>query len=228
MLIRLTWNFSRFAPISVKIHTWNFGKKLFRENFTEILLKTKAIIYRNSWNFAILSEILFWVCIALKRFAQVLSYVFCPLLRRHVHKNITKRRYGDEKPGRFVSGKPVLFTLGLELTTPYSLGISISNFYQTFVTVSIEFWLEFEAQIRHIGFAINFLFNTARAERKVRLCETVLFFFSRWILIRLTWNWSRFAPNLVEILTRNFGKKLFRKNFSEILLKTKAIIYRNS
>jgi len=53
----------------------------------------------------------------------VLSYVICTQVRRHIHKKITKRRYGGENPGRFVFGKPVLFTLGLGLTTPYSLGI---------------------------------------------------------------------------------------------------------
>jgi len=76
-------------------------------------------------NFSLLSEILFWVRIALKKFTQVLSYVVCTQVRRHVHKKITKRRYGGEKPGRFVFGKPVLFTLGMGLTTPYSLGILV-------------------------------------------------------------------------------------------------------
>jgi len=74
------WNLSRFAPNSIEILTWNFVKKLFRENFSEILLKNKAILYRNSWNFALLFEILFWVHIALKRFAQVVSYVVWPRL----------------------------------------------------------------------------------------------------------------------------------------------------
>jgi len=73
--------------------------------------------------FSLLSEILFWVRIALKKFTQVLSYVFSTQVRRHVHKKITKRRYGGENPGRFVFGKPGSFTLGLGLTTPYSLGI---------------------------------------------------------------------------------------------------------
>jgi len=98
---------------------------------------------------------------ALKRFAQVLSCVVCTQVRWHAYKKITKRRYGAEKPRLFVFGKPILFTLGLGLTTPYSLGISISNFYQSFVTVSIEFWLRFEVQIRPIEFAIVFLFITA-------------------------------------------------------------------
>jgi len=40
-------------------------------------------------------------------------------------KKIRKRRYGREKPARFVFGKPVLFTLGLGLTTPYSMGVLV-------------------------------------------------------------------------------------------------------
>jgi len=58
-----------------------------------------------------------------KKFTQVLSFVVGTQARRHVHKQITKRRYGEEKPGRFVFGNPVLFTLGLGLTAPYSFGI---------------------------------------------------------------------------------------------------------
>jgi len=162
-----------------------------------------------------------------KKFTQALSYVVCTQARRDVLKRITKGRYGEEKPGRFVFGKPVLFTLGLGLTTPYSLGILVWNFYQTFVTVSIEFWLRFEPQIRPKGLPINFLFVTASDERKVRLCVKLFDFFRGWILIRLTWNLSRFVPNSVEILGWNFRKKLFRENFSEILCKTKAILYRN-
>jgi len=74
-------------------------------------------------------QFLFWVCIALKKFTQVLAYVVCTQVRRHVNKRITKRRYGEENPRRFAFGKPVLFTLGLGLTTPYSLGVLVWNFY---------------------------------------------------------------------------------------------------
>jgi len=150
---------------------------------------------------------------------QALSYVFCTQARRHVHKRITKRTYGEEKLGRFVFGKPVLFTLGLGLTTPYSLGILVWNFYQTFVTVCIEFWRRFEPQIRPTRLTINFLSVTTRAERKPRFCVKLFDFFRGWILIGLTWNMSRFVPNSVEILGWNFRKKLFRENFSEILCK---------
>ena len=155
----------------------------------------------------------------LKKFTQVLSYVVCTQVKRHFHKQITERRYGEEKPGRFVFGKPVLFTLCLGLTAPYSLGIWAWNFYQTFVIVSIEFWLWFEPQTRPTRFAINFLFITAWAERKVCLWVKLFDFFPGWILIRLTLNLSPFVPNSVEILTRNFRRKPFWKNFSEVLCK---------
>ena len=156
-------------------------------------------------------------------YKRQLSYVVCTQVRRHVHKQIAERRYGEEKPRRFVFEKPVLFTLGLGLTAPYSLGIFVWNFYQTFVIVSIEFWVRFEPQTRPTRFAINFLLITARAERKVRLCVKLFGFFPWWILIRLTWNLSRIVPNSVEILTRNFRKKPFRENFSEILYKPRLL-----
>ena len=162
-----------------------------------------------------------------KKFTQGLSYVVCTQARKHVHKRITKRRYEEEEPGRFVFGKPVLFTLGLGLTTPDSLGILVWNFYQTFVTVSIDFWLGFEPQIRPITLAINFLFVNARAERKVRLCVKLFDFFRGWILIRLTWNLLRFVPNSVEILGCNFKKKTIMVEILRNFVETKAILYRN-
>ena len=139
-------------------------------------MQTKVILYQNLWHFSLLSTILFWVRITLKKFTYVLSYVVCTQVRRNIHKQISKKRYGEEKSKRFVFGKPILFTLGLGLTTPYSLDILVWNFHQTFVTVSIEFWLRFDPLIRPTRFIINFLFITAWAERKVRLCETVWFF----------------------------------------------------
>ena len=156
--------------------------------------------------------------VALKKFTQVLSYVVCTQVRRQVYKRITKRRYREKKPGRFVFGKPVLFTLGLGLGTPYSLGVFVWHFNQTVVTVSVEFWLRFDPQIRPTRLAINFLLITARAKTKVRLCVKLFDFFREWILIRFTRNLSRFVPNSVEILTWNFRGKLFWENFSEIFV----------
>ena len=182
-------------------------------------MQTKDILYQNLWNSAILSAIFLCVRIALRKFTQALSYVVPTQVRRNVHKQITKTRYGVGKPRRSIFGTPVLFSLNLGLTTPYSLGILIWKFYQKLVVVSIEFWLRSEPQICPTGFAINFLFITARAERMVSLCVKLFYLFPRWILIRLTWNLSRFVPNYVEILTWNFREKLFRENFSEILCK---------
>jgi len=119
ILIRLTWNLSHFVPNPVDILTWIFRKKIYFGTIFQKFCANKGYLPLNLVKF-----------------------------RRHVHKEITKRRYSEEKPGRFVFGKPVLFTLGLGLTTPYSLGILVWNFYQTFVTVSVEFWLRFEPQIR--------------------------------------------------------------------------------
>jgi len=97
ILIRLTWNLWRFVPNSLEILRWNIRKKLFLENFSEILCKPRLSLYQNLWNFALLSAILFWVRIALKMFTRVLSYVVRTQVRRHVRKQITKRRYGEEK-----------------------------------------------------------------------------------------------------------------------------------
>jgi len=221
ILIRLTWNLSRSVPHSVEILTWNFRKKLFRENFLEILCKPRLSSTKTCEISPYLLQFLFWVRIALKKFTQVLPYVVCTQVRRHVHKRITKRRYEEENLGRFFFGKQVLFTLGLGLTTPYSLGVFVRNSYQTFVTASVKFWLRFEAQIRPTRLAINFLSITARdrAGRKVRLCVKLFDIFRGRILIRLTWNLSRSVPNSVEILTWNFWKKLFFENFLEIWCK---------
>ena len=213
----LVWNLSRFVSNSVEILTWNFRKKTYLGEFFRNFVQTKVILYKNLRIFALLSEILYWVCIALKKFTQVPSYVVCTQLRRHVHKQIKEGRYGLGKPGRFVFGKVVLFTLGLGLTTPYALGILIWNFYQTFVTVSTEFWLRFHPQILLTRLAINFLFITARADRNVRLCAKLFDFFRGWILIRLTWTLSHFSQIQLRILPEISGKNyfgIFFKKFS--------------
>ena len=74
-------NFSRNDECVVKISgqntqrlilTLNIRQKLFWDNFRNFG-QTKAILYQNSWNFALLSAILFWVRIALKKITQVVS-----------------------------------------------------------------------------------------------------------------------------------------------------------
>ena len=173
----LDLKFFAFCPKFSGYNYVEFQEKTILGEFFRNFVQTNAILYRNLWNFVLITAISFQVCIALTKLTQVLSYVVCTQVRRHFHKQITKRRYGEEKPRRFVSGKPVLFTLGLGLTTAYSLGILIWNFYLTFVTVSIEFWLRFESQIRPTRLAIYFLFITVRSEWKVRLCAKLFDFF---------------------------------------------------
>jgi len=209
ILIRLPWNLSRFFPNLVEILGWYFRTKLFPENFSEILCKRRLFSTETCEIPAQYLQFHSGSVLQWKKFTQALSYVVCTQARRHVHKRITKRRYGEEKSGRFVFRKPVLFTLGLGLTTPYSLGILVWNFYQTFDTVSIEFWMRLEPQVRPTRLGINLLFVNARAERKVRLCVKLFDFFRGWILIRLTKSLSRFVPNSVEIRGWNF-----RKNYS--------------
>jgi len=158
-------------------------------------------------------QFLFCARITLKKFTQVLSYALFTQIRRHVHKRITKRRYGEEKSGRLVFWKSILFTLGLGFTMPYSFGVLVWNFYQTFVTVSIEFWMRFEPQIRPTRLAINILLITVSAERKVRLCVKLFDFFRGWILIRLTWNLSRLSQIQWIFLRGISGKNYFRRIF---------------
>jgi len=206
VLSQIYWRF--FCGIS--------GKNYFGRIFCKFC-QTKAISSTKTCEISpYFLQFLFWFRIAPKKFTQVLPYVVCTQVRRHANKRITKRRYREENPRPFVFGKPVLFTLCLGLTTPNSLGVLVWNFYQTFVTVSIEFRLRLEAQIRLTRLPINILLITARAERKVRLCVKLFDFFQWRILIRLTWKLSRFVPNSVEILTWNFRKRLFQYIFSKI------------
>jgi len=214
-LYRIQWRF--LCGISGK----NYFRRFFQKFSRKPRLYTKICEIRPYF-----MQFLFCVRIALKKFTQILSHVVCAEVRRHVHKWITKRRYGVENPGRFVFGKPVLFTLGLGLTKPYSLGVLDWNFTRRSSLCLLSFWLRFELQIRHTRLTINVLLITARSERKVRLCVKLFDFLCGWILIRLTWNLSHFVPNSVEILTWNFRKKLFRENFLEIFAQTK-VIYKN-
>jgi len=175
-----------------------FKEKTIQGEFFRNFVQTKGL-YRNLWNFNLISSISFRVRIGLKKFTQVLSYVVCTQVRRHVDKQITKRRYGEENPGRFVFENLVLFNLGLGLTTPYSLGSLVWNFYQTFFTVSFEFWLRFEPYIRTTRLEINF-YSSLPGLKGMFVC---VWSFRGWILIRFTWNLSCFVPNAVAILYRN-------------------------
>jgi len=72
-------------------------EKTIRGEFFKNFGQTKAMLYQSSWNFALFSKILVWVRIALKKFIQVLSYVVCTQVRRHVHKQIKKKKIRGRK-----------------------------------------------------------------------------------------------------------------------------------
>ena len=174
ILIRLTWNMSRFVSNLVGSFKWSLWKNYFGRIFQKFSRKSRTKTCKISPYFL---QFLFYVRITLKKFTQVLSYVVFTQVRRQVHRKITKTRYGEGKSRRFVSGKPVLFTLGLRLTAPYSLGVLIWNFYQLFFIVSIEFWQRFEPQILPTRLAINFLFITAGQKGRFVCVWNCLIFF---------------------------------------------------
>ena len=53
-----------------------FQEKMISGEFLRTFVQTKAILYQNLWNFALLSDILFWVRIALKKF-QTSTSISC-------------------------------------------------------------------------------------------------------------------------------------------------------
>jgi len=179
------------------------------------------------WNSVLISAISFRVCIALKKFTQVLSYVVCTQVRRHVHKKITKRRYRDKKPGRFVFGKPILFPLGLGLTKPYSLGILLWNFYQTFVTVSIEFWLTFWAPDSSHKTGNKFFIHHYQSWKEGSfVCKTVWFY--SWVNTHpFDQKFVAFCPKFSGNSYVEFQAKIISGEFFRNFVQTKTILYRN-
>ena len=119
ILIRLTWNFSHFLLNSMEILTWNFMKKLFWENFSEILCKPRLSSTKTCEISPYFRKFLFSVHIALKKFTQVLPYALFSQVRRHVHKRIPKRKYKLENSGRFLFEKPVFSVWDLLRITPW-------------------------------------------------------------------------------------------------------------
>ena len=88
--------FVEFCPKLYADSYVDFQENTISGQFFRNFVQTKVIIYQNLWNFALLSAILFRVRIALKKFTQVLSYVFYTQVRRHVPNKITKKKYGEK------------------------------------------------------------------------------------------------------------------------------------
>ena len=225
ILILLTWNWSHFVPNSVDILTWNFRKKLFRENFLEFFFKSRRL-YQNLWNLPLLSAILFWVRLPLKKFTQGLSYVVCTLLRRYIHKQIMKRRYGEENPGCFVFGKPVLVALSLGLSTPYSLGILVWRFSQTFVIVSIEFCVRFDPNSSHKICSIFFVHHCQSWKKGLFVCE-IGWFFSQANTHPFYLKFVAFRPKFSRDSYVKFQEKTISGKVFRIFVQIKATLYQN-
>jgi len=219
---------SRFVQKQWRFLHWIPGKNYFGRIFQKFSSKsTLIILYQNLWNFSLLSAILFWERVALKKFTQVLSYVFFTKVRRSFHKQIIKRSYGEERPRHFISGKWVLITPVLGLTTRYSLGILAWNFYQTLFILSIDFWLRFEPQILSTRFAINFFIHHCQGWKEGLFVRETVWFFS-WVNTHpFDLKFVAFCPKFsrdsyVEFQEKTISGELFR-NF----VQTKAIIYQN-
>jgi len=161
-----------------------------------------------------------------KKFTQTLSYVVCTQARRHVHKRITKGRYGEDKPDVLISENQ-FFLLSVWDLLRFTSWVFWSEIFTRHWSLCLLSWLTFEPRIRPTILAINFWFVTAIVESKVRLFVKLFDFFLRCLLIRLTWNLSRFFPNSVEILFCNFRKKTILGEFLRNFVQTKAILYRN-
>ena len=165
------------------------------------------------WNFALLSTILFWVCIALKKFGQVLSYVVCTQVRRHVHKQITKRRYREEKAKTFFFRKTSFVHSRSVTYCALLLGYFglkfLPNGHHCVYCVLAEIWAPDSSH--RIGNKKNFI--TARAERKVRLCVKLFDFFAG----EHSFVWPEVCRVLPQIQWRFLrgilGKKYFRRIF---------------
>ena len=154
ILIRLTWNLSRFVSNSLETLKLNFNRKSFWEFFFKKFGPSKAI-FPDFLNLTLVSAI------------------FSDLI---LHWKILKKYIWQGETRMFYFGKasfPTLFPLGLGLI-PLNFDM---KFVLDFIIVSIELWERFQPQIRSTWFAIKNLFIVAKAERKVRLCVWNCFIF---------------------------------------------------
>ena len=93
--------------------------------------------------------------------------------------------------------------------------------------MSVEFWLRFDSQIRPTGMAINFLFITARAERKVRLCAKLFDFFSWANTHPFDLKFVAFCPKFSGDSYADFQEKTISGEFFRNFVQTKTILYQN-
>jgi len=182
-------------------------------------MQTKAMLYQNLWNFAILSAIIFWVRIVQKKFTQVLSYVGWTQVRRHVHKKNHKKKMR----GRIAK------TFCLQKTS------FVHSRYGTYYALLLEYFgLKFLPDIRHCVYwvlaaiwaphsshKINnkfFIFHCRGWNEGSFVYESVWYF--PWVNNHpFDLKFVAFCPKFSGDSYVEFKEKLLRENFSEILCK---------
>ena len=179
------------------------------------------------WNFSLASEILFWVRIALKKFTQVLSNVVCTQARRHVHKEITKRIYGGEKPGCFCFRK--ISFVHSRPGTYYAL--LLGNFGLKFLLdvrhcvywILAEIWAPDSS---HETIKKNFIHQCQSLEEGSCVCETVWFLL--WVNTHpCDLKFVAFCPKCIRDSYVEFQEKTISREFFRNFVQTKAILYQN-
>jgi len=158
----------------------------------------------------------------LKKFTQVLSYVVFSQVRRHVHKQITKRRYAEEKPRRSVFGKPVLFSLGLELTMPYSLVFWSKIFTRCSKLCLLSLAVIWAPNSSHKIGNKSFIDHFQGWREGLFVCETIWFF--SWVHTHpFDLKFVVFCPNFSGNSYVEFQEKTIPGEFFRNFVQTKVI-----
>jgi len=162
-----------------------------------------------------------------KNFRQVLSYVVCTQALRHVHKRITKWRYGEEKPGQFFFWKT---------------GFVYSRSGTYYALLIRYFGLKFLPDIRHcVNWVVaevwdpgsshkignkSFIRHCQGWKEDSFVCETV-WFFSCVNTHPFDLKFVRFCPKFSGDSWVEFQEKTIPGEFFRNFVQTKAILYRN-
>jgi len=185
------------------------------------------VLYRNLWNFAVFSEILFWDRIAGKKFTQVLSYVVCTRVRRHVHKKNHKKKIRGSKARTFCFRKTSLvhprsgtsYALQLRCFGLKFLPDVLYHVYWVLATISAPY------SSHKIGNKF-FIHHCQDGKEGSFVCETVWFF-----------SWANTHPFDVKFVAFypkfsgdsyvEFQDKTISGEFFINFVQTKAMLYRN-
>jgi len=206
---------------------WRFRKKLFRDNFSEILCRPRLSPTKTCQISPYFLQFLFWIRIALKKFTQGLSYVVCTQVRRHVHKQITKRRYAEEKPGRSVFRKTSFVQSGSGTYYALLLGCFGLKFLPDVRNYVHWVWPEICAPNSSHKICNKFFIDHCQGWKEGSfVCETVWFF--SWVNTHLfDLKFVAFCPKFSGDSYVEFQEKTIPGEFFRNIVQTKAILYKN-